>query len=274
MRKKFWSMLILAAALVLTIPLTAGAAPAKQTPIHLKIGPYFVLYTEPSSPFIDSKNRLVVPLRSFETLMGGKVDFNNTTKKATISWLNHNFSMTLNSNQAYVDGKPMSMDTKPILKDNAIFIPIRLLLDQTDVKWASENGVVHLLDSRVIKGKIFSAFSGELESGMSEKIKNQNAITLKDYQIDLKTGGNSSSFDGKLIINAINTSSENIAKGKSDINALIWFENGTYSGEPYNKYTSPRPGVKHNGTIQRIVPLNLSSDDKISAIIAVGRSFE
>ncbi|WP_186320139.1 hypothetical protein [Paenibacillus sp. Y412MC10] len=81
---------------------------------------------------------------------------------------------------------------------------------------------------------------------------NQNAITLKNYQI-LKTGGNSSSFDGKLIINAINTTAENIAEGKSDINVLIGFENGTYSGEPYNKFACPRPGVEHNRTIQRIV---------------------
>lgn len=273
MSRKFWAMMILVI-LVLAIPTTAGAAPAKQTPIYLKIGPYFVLYTEPAPPFIDTKNRLVVPLRSFESLMGGKVEFNNTTKKATISWLNHDFSMTLNSNQADVDGKSITMDTKPILKNNAIFIPIRLLLNQTDVKWVSENGIVHLIDSRVINSKIFSAFSGELESGMAEKIKNENALTLKDYQISLKRGGNSSSLDGKLMINAKNTSSENIAEGKSDINALIWFENGTYSGEPYNKYTSPRPGVKQNGSIERIVPLNLSPTDKINAIIAVGRYFE
>lgn len=43
---------------------------------------FFILYTQPSAPYIDQQGRLLIPLRSIQDLMGGKVFLSSLHKNS------------------------------------------------------------------------------------------------------------------------------------------------------------------------------------------------
>jgi hypothetical protein len=64
---------------VLTLPAPAFAF--MNLPVFLKVNQYFVLYTYPKPPYIDSQKRLMVPLRMFcWRLLGADVGFDRLTR--------------------------------------------------------------------------------------------------------------------------------------------------------------------------------------------------
>lgn len=83
----------------------------KGYPVYLKINDYQVIYTYPKSPYVDEKNRLMVPLRSVGELMGFEVRFNHITKTARISKEGNSIELTLQSDVAIVNDNPVKMDT-------------------------------------------------------------------------------------------------------------------------------------------------------------------
>lgn len=70
--------------------------------------------------------------------------------RATAKWLEHTFEIELGSTLANVDGS-VKMDTAPLLKEDGLFIPIRLILDYTDIKctWHQEKLLLHITDERI-----------------------------------------------------------------------------------------------------------------------------
>ncbi|MBJ8191659.1 copper amine oxidase N-terminal domain-containing protein, partial [Bacillus cereus] len=110
------------------------ASAQAQTPIHLKVNDHYVLYTYPASPFVDKKGRLLIPLQVAEDILGGKVTYNAANKTASVDLLDRNVAATIGSPEISVNGEPMTMDTVPIMKSNAMFLPVSILLKDTDAK--------------------------------------------------------------------------------------------------------------------------------------------
>lgn len=75
--------------LLLSAIVAAPAAHAAEQPkpVYLKVDIYSIIYTQPTSPFIDAQGRLLIPLRTIEDLFGGKVSFDSSSRKATVDWL-------------------------------------------------------------------------------------------------------------------------------------------------------------------------------------------
>ncbi|SDS42538.1 Copper amine oxidase N-terminal domain-containing protein [Paenibacillaceae bacterium GAS479] len=244
-------------------PGTASAEMSKQNSIHLKMGEFFILYTKPSAPFIDQKKRLMIPLRSIQDLMGGKVSYDEQTKTATVLWLGHTFELKIDSYTAYVDRTSIKMDTKPTLIKGAMYLPLRLFLDYTDVSytWDQKKGLLHLTDDRVLKGKVFEIFAGNDYAD----VKKDHAFDLLTYKIVQNKNKTS------LIITAKNMSGNKIEEGKSDIHPLLSFSNN--GGFFTDSYTRP-----NNSSIQSVdkdevitVTQNIESFKNVDYMISVGR---
>ncbi|WP_046212606.1 copper amine oxidase N-terminal domain-containing protein [Paenibacillus wulumuqiensis] len=237
---------------------TSTAEAANVVPVHLKVGKYSILYTQPAPPFADQAHRVQVPLRSIEDLLGGKVKYNLSSKTADVEWMGHTFQFMVNSKIAQIDGKTVQMDTTPVLKNQAMFLPLRFFLDATDVKWRWDQASQQLIlsDDRVVKGEPFEDFMGMDVTS----VKNENALVIQSYSIKGKY----------MTITALNVSGHTIPAGKADINPLFHYSNGQFGMDPYSR--SPEPplkAVRKGDTVSKKIRGNITKD--VDYVITVGR---
>ncbi|CAM3572232.1 MULTISPECIES: copper amine oxidase N-terminal domain-containing protein [Saccharibacillus] len=210
-------------------------------PVHLKVGKYSILYTQPAPPFIDQARRVQVPLRSIEDLLGGKVKYDAAAKTAEVEWVGHTFRVEIGSQTAVIDGKTVQMDTTPVLKNQAMFLPLRFFLDATDVKWRWDQASQQLVlaDDRVVKGKPFEYF----EDNDMTTVKDDNALVIQSYSIK----------EDRLTVTALNVSGHTIPAGKADIQPLITFRpdsgRGAFAVDSYNRPSAPPLKAVQNGAI-------------------------
>ncbi len=258
--RKVSSLFIISLLLLTTIlikPIYAAKfATSNETEIVLKIGNYYILYTKPASPYIDHKNRLFIPLRSIEDLMGGKVSYDSQSKTATVDWLERSFQLTVNSTIAKIDGQLVEMDTIPVMKQDAMFLPLRIFLDNTNINynWVSELGFLHITDEHVVAGEVFENFIG-----------NDATTGYKDaFHLDSYTLSNNT-----ITIRAKNILGQNIPEGKSDIQPLVQFKDGGFSVDSYSRPVNPAiPEVEKDSTITVYKKIGLENAEYI---ISVGR---
>ncbi|SFJ48746.1 Copper amine oxidase N-terminal domain-containing protein [Paenibacillus sp. UNC496MF] len=236
----------------------AQAEGQREIPIHLKIDPYYILYTQPSAPFVDADNRLLLPLRAYQDLMGGTVSYERSTKAATVTLLDHAFRITIASRTAIVDGNMITMDTTPVLKGGAMFLPIRFFLDRSGINyhWDHNLQLLHITDERVVKGEPFTDFEGNDSTSGHE----DGALHLSSFVMTPHS----------LSITAHNRSGKDIPKGKSDIHPLVTFKNkGGFSTDAYTRPVYPElPEVKRGASVTVTQRFDLQN---AAYIISVGR---
>ncbi|THF83487.1 copper amine oxidase N-terminal domain-containing protein [Cohnella fermenti] len=209
---------------------SAGAATQETVPVHLKVGKFYILYTKYGAPIADDKERILIPLRMIEGLLGGQVNYVNKTKTATVQWLDHEFELTIASRTAKVDGVTVMMDTVPILKNGAMFLPVRLFLEPLGINysWDQGNKLLSFNDERVIVGKPFKLFDGQ--DGNADGTDNK--LILDSYKLVRSQTGL------KVTLHAKNLSGTAIPEGTADINPLSYFADGSFSVDSYSRPTS------------------------------------
>lgn len=155
-----------------------------QTPIHLKVNDHYVLYTYPASPFVDKKGRLLIPLQAAEDILGGKVSYNAANKTAAVDLLGRNVTATIGSPEISVNGEPVTMDTVPIMLSNAMFLPVSILLKDTDAKmeWDPQRGLLKLRHDSFTESPVLMRFKGQ---DLAQVI-DANAFNLTSFDWDRK----------------------------------------------------------------------------------------
>lgn len=131
-----------------------ASAETIKLPVSLKMNGVFVLYTYPEPPYVDEHNRFMIPLRSVcQKLIGAKVDYDNKSKTVSVTFDKKNVKLSIGSKIAKANGKTIQMDTVPVVRQGHIFIPIRPLIDNLNIKhnWNSEYGILELEDERIMK---------------------------------------------------------------------------------------------------------------------------
>ncbi|WDZ63281.1 copper amine oxidase N-terminal domain-containing protein [Paenibacillus polymyxa] len=235
-----------------------------QTPIHLKVNDHYVLYTYPASPFVDKKGRLLIPLQAAEDILGGKVSYNAANKTAAVDLLGRNVTATIGSPEISVNGESVTMDTVPIMKSNAMFLPVSILLKDTDAKmeWDSKRGLLKLRHDSFTESPVLMRFKGQ---DLAQVI-DANAFDLISFDWDRKKG--------LLNIYAMYESSLSPASRQIDFNPMIVYSKGTYTVDPYSK-----PGSFHKVKITShghlVYTMNIDTidadNDYIKYITSVGR---
>ncbi|SFJ82861.1 Copper amine oxidase N-terminal domain-containing protein [Paenibacillus sp. UNC496MF] len=234
--------------------------------VYLKAGPYYILYAHPTAPFVDQNDRLLIPLRTFDELFGGSVSYQTNTKTAQVIWQGHTFKFVVGSEKAEVDGKTFSMDTKPVIKDGSISLPIRLFLNTTNLKyhWDSVLRVLVLDDESILVGKPLMDFKGN-----DLYPKNiDNVLQIENYTIKKSQNGNF-----QLNITAKNKSGNDIPAGKADIHPLVSYGKvfGGFATDSYSRPNYPAISEVKSGeevTVTQNFPLH-----DVEYIITVARIF-
>ena len=80
--------------------------------------------TEMGTPYIDGKNRTMVPVRQALEAIGVKVEYEDKTKKVTMSKDNVVVELTIGSDLLSVNGQEMKMDTHSVVKAGRTYMPL------------------------------------------------------------------------------------------------------------------------------------------------------
>ncbi len=205
-RKPFIVCLVALFVLVTLIPVGSRveAAQSFTSPPLLKINEYAVLFTSPVSPFIDSAGRAQVPLRSVGDLLGAQVNYFPQGRSATIALNSHLLTVTLDSTQIRADGRAYSMDTVPVMRNNSVYIPIRVLIDRLQVNGTYRNGIIELQDRRYMRSipPLLADWGGRFAAYQTARALDIRSYTL-NWNADQPQNGR---WMGKLQVTARNIS--------------------------------------------------------------------
>jgi peptidyl-prolyl cis-trans isomerase B (cyclophilin B) len=99
-----------------------------------------------TKPVLNNDGRTLIPIRAFIESIGGIVGWNAEKREVLISLNNNNLSLFLDKKEANVNGKPLNMDTKPLIINNRTMIPLRFVSENLgfDVSWIGEKRKIEI----------------------------------------------------------------------------------------------------------------------------------
>ena len=102
------------------------------------------IYFPDAKPFIDERDRVLVPIRFVTEALGAFVDWENETRTAVIKQESDEIRYTVYQPKAYLNGEIMVMDTYGILKDERTLVPIRFISELLGctVNWDEKTATV------------------------------------------------------------------------------------------------------------------------------------
>lgn len=100
-----------------------------------------------AQPFIDSRNRTLVPIRFVSEAMGARVDWENDTQTVVIKKDKDTIKYTIGNMKAYLNDEMRVFDTYGILKEDRTFVPLRFISEMLscDVDWNDNSRTVTIL---------------------------------------------------------------------------------------------------------------------------------
>ena len=103
-------------------------------------------------PFIDERDRVLVPIRFVSEALGAFVDWENKSRTAVIKQDNDEIRYMVYQPMAYLNGEMMVMDTYGILKDCRTMVPIRFISELLGctVVWNEKTSTVVITSPKAI----------------------------------------------------------------------------------------------------------------------------
>lgn len=89
-----------------------------------------------AAPFIKD-GRTLLPIRALIEALGGSVEWNATTKTATVMLGSRTIVLTIGSTTALVNGKAITLDVAPMIVKGRTFLPLRAVAENVglDLAW-------------------------------------------------------------------------------------------------------------------------------------------
>lgn len=112
--------------LLMVVIMTMCVNVSAQTDVKVTLDGNEVYFPD-AKPFIDERDRVLVPIRFVSEALGAFVDWENETRTAVIKQDNDEIRYTVYQPMAYLNGEMMVMDTYGILKDCRTILPIRFI---------------------------------------------------------------------------------------------------------------------------------------------------
>jgi hypothetical protein len=231
---------------------------AEERNTFLKVNDYYLLYTYPIAPYIDSNERFMLPLRSISELFGAKVDYYVKEKRAVVTFEDTTVELYIGSNKGKVNGRNRQYDSKPVLVKNSMIVPIRVILDSFKINAESKTGLVEINDERLLKTPRMKDV--EDYDIYRDQLNNKNAFSIVSSDITVTREPNQLYHNISLTLKAKNITGADIPKGKEDLRVTLITEN-SYSLDNPGPLASgrERPFIKKDSIYTRHVQ---GSDEK------------
>jgi uncharacterized protein YbbC (DUF1343 family) len=104
--------------------------------IRVRVDGRFVHFD--AEPFIDTQDRVIVPMRAIAEALQSNVFWNEATREVTVTKAGQKVVLTIGSKRALVDGQERFMDTVPVIRNGRTMIPARFISEYlgTRVEWS------------------------------------------------------------------------------------------------------------------------------------------
>lgn len=234
---------LLALVLLFSLPIICNASGKTGTSlVHLRLNQYYVLYTTPSSPYLDS-GRLYLPLRSVSELLGAKVNYDPNNTTADISYKQNKLTINTRTQEVSYNGKATSTDAKPQIRQQSIYVPVRILIDGLGLNgiWDQKIKLLKIQEDSIKTLELFQLAS---EFDKVSIISNDSFLPLSFTWDKVNTNGH---YKMKLSVTAKNISGKLIPEGQEDLHPTYFFTGGV-TLETLNR---PRPAIKNNEIFTR-----------------------
>jgi len=138
--KLYRKLFILAVMMTILFGMSITASAASK-PIIMFDGNPITISSSYGTPFIDSANRVQVPIRVIAEKLGAKVAWNQSSQTATI---NGTIKIKIGSNEIITAYGTIVMDTKAVIKNGRIYIPVRSVANAMGygVTASNQNGTI------------------------------------------------------------------------------------------------------------------------------------
>ncbi|MBT2687391.1 copper amine oxidase N-terminal domain-containing protein [Bacillus sp. ISL-47] len=172
-RSAIWSIVI-ACILLVVSPFQAAAASPKvkivvnDEALKLDVDPYM------------KDNRVLVPVRGVFENIGLNVNWNASTKTATIKNEETSINMKLGKKDVQVNGKTVKVDSAVAMKNNRLFIPIRFVIENSgaQVNWNQAQKTVYVTSGLSPAAKAFLSKLSQVEmNSFTADMKVQQSMT-------------------------------------------------------------------------------------------------
>ncbi len=249
---------------------TGAMAAGKDVPILLKMNHFYVLYTKPEGPYIDKHNRLMVPARTLcEKLIGANVNYEPKTKVITIKFDGDSLKMTLGSTKYYVNGKSLTMDTIPVLKNGTTLIPLRTIIDAFNIKanWNKEYHYTSLDDDRIMKTELIADILDIIKGPGS------NPDAFVPVKFTLETKDLKDSWYWHYVSKLKNVSGEDIKEGREGVQTIFTYDQPMGEGFSYTDLYGKKPVIEKGEilTVKRQLDYVKSNGGDLDLILLLGR---
>lgn len=141
--KKLLSV-ILAVGMLLSIGIISFADTGEKVTVTLDGTEVFF---PDAQPFIDTRDRTLVPIRFVSEAMGATVDWENDTRTVIIKKDKDTIKYTIGDMKAYLNDEICVFDTYGILKEDRTFVPLRFISEMLscDVDWSDTTRTVTIV---------------------------------------------------------------------------------------------------------------------------------
>jgi hypothetical protein len=193
MSKKISAFLL---ALCMVIALSAPAAAAADD-IGITIDGSSVAFTSDSgSPFIDSHDRTLVPLRVTMETYGCEVFWDNENRSAVVYKDGVTVVCPIGDSSITVNGESVAIDTAAVIVESRTYLPIRCVLEAVgaDVNWdantrtvvvkSGEADVLLHQDSYISLAEAAIAANVNLSAQDAEDVKSATVMFLQNVSVD------------------------------------------------------------------------------------------
>ena len=175
--KKIFLMLLLFASFVV-----ADASYAEGVRVEINS-----LEIEFDQPAIISENRTLVPFRKIFEVLGADVDWIGETRTAVSQKDGKVISITIGSNELYINNEPVYLDVPARIINNRTLVPLRAISEayECKVEWIGEERVAEIFSKEFIEAPK-SLYEGK--GGVSFEYFSDCELIEKEDTITLKSG--------------------------------------------------------------------------------------
>lgn len=124
--KKVWTS-VLAAGLLAALPTTAMAVPVDNVAVY-----YNDTKLETTQPLENWNSRILLAFRDYFEGLGIPVDWNDSTRLATVNYEGKTVLLEPDTGRIYVDGQLQKTDVGPRIVNDRIYVPLRFLSETFD----------------------------------------------------------------------------------------------------------------------------------------------
>ena len=178
--------------MALTMLLSVGVFAAVSFPLSVYVDGQRVQFPD-ATPFIDSNNRTMVPVRFVSEALNAEVGWDGALRQVTVTKDSKKIVLTINKQEMQINGVTKVLDCAPLIVDDRTFVPIRFVSEALDavVEWDGAVRTVYISTKKKEEEKKQEDKVSEVTgNGLKVEVLEGDRVTnMSDFKLIAKKSG-------------------------------------------------------------------------------------